>query len=137
MPTAAHMHDGVGGYVLGPGSIIARGKYIWDLDHLSPIGSLAKMPAKLLQLILPDKPEWPRLSFPKSNVRNELLGPIEQGQRNNKMASRIGFLLKRFDPEQAWKAVEHINTKCCKPPLDHRELDRTFRSILKREMRNG
>ena len=128
---------GVGGYVLGPDSITPRGKYIWDLDHLSPIGRLAKIPAKLLQLILSDNIQSPCVPFPKSNVRNELLEPIEQGQRNNKMASRIGFILKRLDPKQAWKAVEHINTKCCKPPLDHRELDRTFRSILKREMPNG
>lgn len=128
---------GAGGYVLGPDSTTPMGKYIWDLDHLSPIGKLAKMPTKLLQLIRRDNSEDPCVPLPKSNVRYELLEPINQGQRNNKMASRIGFLLKKLDPARAWKAAEHINTKCCKPPLDHRELDRTFRSILKRELRNG
>ena len=128
---------GLGGYVVGPDSITPKGTYIWDLDHLSPIGRLAKIPAKLLQLILSDNVQSPCVPFPKSNVRNELLEPIEQGKRNNIIASRIGFLLKRLEPEQAWRAIEHINTKCCKPPLEQRELYRTFHSILKRELSHG
>ena len=73
----------------------------------------------------------------KSPVREELLEPIAQGIRNNTMASRIGYLIKKLDEVLAWEAAQHINENCCRPPLEHRELLSIFRSISKRERRNG
>jgi hypothetical protein len=73
----------------------------------------------------------------RSPVREELMDIITEGSRNNTMASRIGYLIKKLDTDLAWEAAQHINATCCKPPLDHRELENTFRSILKRDTRNG
>ena len=64
------------------------------------------------------------------------MNPIFEGYRNVTMASRIGYLLKKLEPGLALQVAQHINDECCKPPLDERELLRTFNSILKREMRN-
>ena len=65
------------------------------------------------------------------------MDPVEAGSRNNTMASRIGYLLRKLDEDLAWAATQKINEECCKPPLSYNELQRTFRSILKRELRNG
>ena len=128
---------GAGGYVIGPSSVTPKGKYIWGLKYISPLGELAKLPAPLLRLVTGIKSENHYPMRGKSNVQKELLDPIPEGQRNTKMASRIGYLLKKIDHKSAWEAAEHINNTCCKPPLELREVERTFRSILKREMRHG
>ena len=76
-------------------------------------------------------------SWKRSPVREELLNPVIKGNRNNTMAQRGGYLIRKLDKDLAWKAMQHINETCCKPPLKFRELERTFRSILKRDLRSG
>ena len=126
-----------GGYVLGPGTITTKGRYFWDDSYISPLGKLAKMPTSLIARCIGTKSEHkcPH-GTNRPSVRDELLHPIFEGARNSAMASRIGYLLKKLEPSLALKAAKHINEECCKPPLDERELRRTFNSILKREMRN-
>jgi len=129
---------GVGGYVLGPGTKMAKGKYTWDTRFLSPIGKLAKMPTGLLKHCMGAKLEDAySTGLLRSPIRKELMDPVEAGSRNNTMASRIGYLLRKLDEDLAWAATQKINEECCKPPLSSNELQRTFRSILKRELRNG
>ena len=129
---------GAGGYVQGPGTINATGTYWWDQRCLSPLGKLAEMPPSLLRHCMGASLEdeystcWKR-----SPIRKELLDPVVEGKRNTTMASRIGYLIRKLDVDLAWDAAQHINAKCCKPPLPLRELERTFRSILRRELRNG
>jgi hypothetical protein len=72
----------------------------------------------------------------RSPIRKELMDLVEPGRRNTTMASRIGYLLRKLDEDLAWSATQKINDECCKPPLNYNELQRTFRSILKREKRN-
>ena len=73
----------------------------------------------------------------RSPVREELLDPVIRGSRNNSMAKRAGYLIHKLNAELAWEAMQHINETCCKPPLKFRGLERIFRSILKRNLRNG
>jgi len=129
---------GAGGYVQGPGTITKFGRYSWDYRYLSPISKLAKMPSGLLRRCMGARIEdHYETGWKRSPVRNELMDPIFEGCRNNTMASRIGYLLKKLEPGLAFKAAQHINDECCKPPMDERELRGIFFSILKLEMRNG
>ena len=129
---------GAGGYVVGPGTKMTKGVYTWNARFLSPVGKLPKMPNGLLRYCMGVKLEDNYFTgCRRSNVRNELMKQISEGFRNNSMASRIGYLLKKLDENLAWEAAQHINEECCKPPLDYNELQRIFHSILKKEMRNG
>lgn len=129
---------GAGGYVQGPKTVTNTGRYVWDMRFVSPIGKIAKMPAGLVRHCMAAKLDDVYLmSHRRSPVRDILMDPILQGSRNNTMASRIGYLLKKLEQGLAWEAAQHINQESCKPPLDERELHSIFRSILKREMRNG
>lgn len=129
---------GAGGYVQGPGTVTKFGRYSWDDRFISPIGKLAKMPSGLLRRCMGAEIEdHYETGWKRSPVKDQLIDPIYEGCRNSTMASRIGYLLKKLEPGLALLAAQHINDKCCKPPLDERELRRTFNSILSREMRNG
>jgi len=102
-----------------------------------PLGKLAKMPPGLLRRCMGARIEdHYETGWKRSPVRDALLDPIFEGCRNDTMASRIGYLLRKLEPSLALKAAQHINQECCKPPLSERELLATFYSILKREMRN-
>lgn len=129
---------GAGGYVQGPGTVNFDGKYWWDQRYLSPLGKLSKMPTGLLRHCMGAnlEDEYSN-SWKRSPVREELLDPVIKGNRNNTMAQLGGYLIRKLDKDLAWKAMQHINETCCKPPLKFRELERTFRSILKRDLRSG
>lgn len=128
---------GVGGYVQGPGTVTSTGRYSWDDGYISPLGKLGKMPTELIKLCMGARVEEVySLSWKKSQAGEQLLDPIFEGNRNNTMASRIGYLIKKLDPIVALDAAIHINKTCCKPPLEDRELFRIFHSILRREVRN-
>lgn len=127
---------GHGGYVLGPDCLTPKGKYEWKLNFCPASKKIAQLPEKLIELATCPKPKITSDDTSKSSIGLQLLNEVGEGQRNHVMASRIGYLLKKMDIARAWKATEHINENCCKPPLGQRELERTFRSILKRELRN-
>lgn len=95
------------------------------------------MPKKLIELASLEDPKTTSVYRSKSSVGGVLLDSISEGQRNTIMASRIGYLLKKMDADRACKAAIHINENCCKLPLPQQELERTFCSILKREMQKG
>ena len=129
---------GVAAYAIGPETKMPKGKYTWDTRFLSPIGKLARMPTGLLKHCMGAKIEdGYSTKWRRSPIREELMDPVEAGSRNNTMASRIGYLLRKLDEDLAWAATQKINEECCKPPLSYNELQRTFRSILKKEKRNG
>ena len=129
---------GAGGYVQGPGTITKSGQYSWDDGFISSNDNLAKMPQGLLRRCMaPAIKDHASSTWRPSGVKNQLMDPIYEGSRNDTMTSRIGYLIKKLEPSKALKAAQHINEVCCKPPLDDRELTRTFNSILKREIRNG
>ena len=128
---------GAGGYVQGPGTITKFGRYSWDDSFISPLGKLAEMPSGLLRRCMgAEIDDHYSTGWKRSPVRNELMDPVLEGGRNDAMAARIGYLLKKLELSLAWEAAKHINNECCKPPLDERELQRTFNSILKLEMRH-
>lgn len=125
---------GARGYVIGPDSVSKVGTYKWRLRGILPNQPFAKMPQKLLEMIRGTSYSQRRGKPNKSQVANRLNLPIELGQRNCEIASRIGYLLTQVSPDKTWNMIQHINDKKCKPPLDQRELERTFVSILKREV---
>jgi hypothetical protein len=129
---------GAGGYVQGPGTVTNSGRYVWDMRFVSPIRKMVKMPTGLMRHCMAAKiDDVYSASHRRSPIREELMDPILEGSRNSTMASRIGYLLKKLDDSLAWQSAQHINQTCCKPSLGHRELESIFRSILKREKRNG
>ena len=129
---------GAGGYVQGPGTVTKFGRYCWDMQYCSPVGKLSKMSPGLLRHCMGANLEDAYLTgWKRSPVREELLKPIAEGMRNNKMASRIGYLIKKLGEPIAWEAAQHINQNCCKPPLEYRELLSIFKSIAMRERRHG
>lgn len=64
---------------------------------------------------------------------------VTEGGRNVSLASHVGKLLKRFDATSsedcklAFDAARGWNVLNCNPPLDDREVHKTFYSILKAE----
>jgi hypothetical protein len=126
---------GAGGYVIGPDSVSKVGTYKWQGRGILPNQPFSAMPKRLLEMIRGTSYSQKRDKPNKSQVVNRLNLPIEIGQRNCEIASRIGYLLTQVSHDKAWDMIQHINHKKCKPPLDQRELERTFISILKREVR--
>ena len=125
-----------GAFAQGPGTITKVGTYKWD-HFWSPLAKLAKMPQDLIEVCMSSKQQkHSNQSGKKKLVRQTLLDKVYEGGRNDEMASRIGSLLTELDPITAWNAILYINENCCEPPLSRREIENTFRSILKREMRN-
>jgi hypothetical protein len=63
---------------------------------------------------------------------DDLFAPAPEGQRNHAAAKLAGYLLKVSDEQAAWVQLRQWNTRNV-PPLDERELERTFQSIARRE----
>ena len=74
-------------------------------------------------------------SYNRSDVGNRLIDPIVTGQRNDELASRIGYLLKTYSPQEVHDLAHHMNNTLTTEPLGRREVDQIFCSILKRELR--
>ena len=95
------------------------------------------MPATLKQLIYASASSGQAQAGkgrPLSNVRSRLNSPIVTGQRNNELASRIGYLLKSYPPQQVHALAHHMNNTLTAEPVDSKEVDSIFCSILKREL---
>lgn len=50
-------------------------------------------------------------------------------------ASRVGYLLKKYSPQEVYDLAHHMNNTLTTEPLDRKEVDTVFCSILKRELR--
>lgn len=129
---------GSGGYVIGFGSVSEQGEYCWDHSVCGFTWRPTPMPASLKRLIHSAHP----LSYgatpsraERSEGQNRISSAIPVGQRNCELASRIGYLLKKYPPVQVHKLAHYINQTVAAEPLDDREVDRIFGSILKRELR--
>ncbi|WP_140988003.1 phage/plasmid primase, P4 family [Apilactobacillus micheneri] len=68
------------------------------------------------------------------NLNDTLLNGIEQGNRNNKMASITGYLYATgASDEKVHTWLSHINNNYVNPPLKQSELNNIYRSVSKRE----
>ena len=65
----------------------------------------------------------------------ELVAGAEEGNRNNFLTKQVGKLLSLGTKvEEAYTFTHIINEKCIDPPLKKNEVDKTFESVLKREL---
>lgn len=126
---------GHGGYVIGPESISKFGQYYWHSGVAVPWIKFPPIPNEILTRIM-NRTSIRKSSYNSSELSKRILDTISEGTRNTEMASRIGYLLKKTSSDEAWNMAQHINSTRCKPPLHYRELEQTFLSILKRELRS-
>lgn len=123
-----------GGLVVAPTSVHPSGKrYAWRIGH---------DPATLLPVLLP---QWLE-RFASSNSagrghpawhwRELLRAGVEEGVRNNAIASLAGHLLWRgVDPDVVTELLLCWNQIRCRPPLDDEEVVRVADSITRLHMR--
>ena len=121
---------GVGGYVIGAGSVGMTGAYRWKNDlHKTKYGILP-LTVDLKQAITGKFRKSNKIDSPCASI----LDPVMEGQRNDEITRRCGVLFhKGYPAEEVEMMLHRINEKCCTPPLDDREVSRIFQSIAKRE----
>jgi len=129
---------GKGGYVIAPPSESSKGGYEWESAFYFKEASFQPISEYWLKLVMPkaintSKNRKVGFSPQKKPDHSWLLQPIREGQRNNEMTRRAGYLLKKNDRSHAWHLFEKMNSLLCEPPLDLIELRQIFESIAKRE----
>lgn len=131
---------GSGANAISFGSMSAKGMYWWDHSVSGFTWRPAPMPPDLKKLIYAAAPSGRTQMgvgqrYNRSDVGNRLTDPIVTGQRNAELASRIGYLLKTYSPQEVHDLAHHMNNTLTTEPLGRREVDQIFCSILKRELR--
>jgi len=103
----------------------------WNSQNLKNLADFPKeIEAKLVSKPKDKKLDW--LSITKQGVR--------EGSRNSTVASLIGKLVWKFKEEDLpalWELIWVYNQHLIKPPLEEKELARTFQSIVEAEMGRG
>lgn len=110
-------------------------------DKLTPIG-VPYLPDGLRQMIrAAERRTLAEKRKPKvhGGVLPELYAPVPEGERNNALARRAGYLLgvRKLTEEKALEVLQDINQRCCQPPLDPCEVGKIARSIAKKHGRHG
>jgi hypothetical protein len=131
---------GSGSNAISFGSVSEKGMYRWDHTLSGFTWRPAPMPPDLKKLIYAAAPSGRAQmgggqSYNRSDVGNRLTDPIVKGSRNDQFASRIGYLLKIYTPQEVYDLAHHMNKTLTTEPLDRKEVDTVFCSILKRELR--
>jgi hypothetical protein len=62
---------------------------------------------------------------------------VGEGQRNQTLASLIGYLLRRYVDANLVYGLALAWAEQCTPPIDDKEVNNTFRSILKKDSKNN
>jgi hypothetical protein len=123
---------GEGGYIIAPPSLTVFGYYRWECSEELMLAGPSDIPVRYLDA-LNQVGQRTRVPQNSSTVSQNLLTPVGEGGRNVEMTRRCGFLLKKYNPTDAWQLLSRINIRCCEPPLEERELGTIFRSIRHRE----
>jgi hypothetical protein len=129
---------GSGSNAISFGSTAETGMYRWDHGLSGFTWRPAPMPPNLKRLIYAATPSGRTQTgnrYGCSDVSKRLIDPIVTGQRNNELASRIGYLLKTYPPKEVHYLAHHMNNTLTTTPLESREVEQIFCSILKRELR--
>lgn len=128
---------GDGGYVVAPPSIHRSGlRYTWDTSCSPDETAIAEAPPWLLELLQMNGVST-RLAQgkPASFWVNFLRDGISEGERNTKITSLAGHLLRKsVDPYVTLTLLEAYNDSMVHPPLDQDELIRCVRSIVRKEI---
>ncbi|WP_438467830.1 bifunctional DNA primase/polymerase [Streptococcus pluranimalium] len=136
----------VNNYILVPPSNNSKGVYDWDMKHSPADGSITEAPIELIKVLQEMKPtmsEMPSFASGGYSGSNKtaklfetiLLGFGDSGGRNNALAEFVGgLLLRNVDPEITYELAKVANNNTA-DSLDDREFQRTFKSMLDKEMR--
>jgi len=118
---------GEGGFVVGPPSIHPNGSaYTFSADHHPLHIPLALPPHWLLNLLLTKKPK------PEPHAR--VNGGIPPGQRNDSLTSKAGAMRRSgCNEHEISEALQGINQRECRPPLDADEVAQIARSVARYE----
>lgn len=127
-------------YVLVPPSSNPKGMYVWD----ESTEDIAVAPKEIIELLhaekRPSKPLFTtsyRQDYSSKTAKlfeQIVFGLGDEGGRNNNLASLIGGLLLRgVDEEAAYRLVKIAN-HYTPSPLPEKEVDRTFESMLRKEL---
>lgn len=127
---------GDGGCAVAPPSVHASGRRYHWIDGLGLFEApLAPCPDWLLELIGP-QPENRAPGRSPEEWRRLVSEGVEEGARNNAVASLAGHLLRRgVDPYVVLELALIWNRAKCRPPLDDEEVVATVNSIARREAR--
>lgn len=116
-----------GGYVVVAPSNGSQGAYEWVHPPIRTPLSVA--PNWLYEVLSEDKPHG------KVNLAHLVQG-VQDGSRNVSITQLLGTLLGRgIDPQLAWTLATSYNMTHVHPPMEERELLKTFESIANREIR--
>ncbi|UXR37480.1 primase alpha helix C-terminal domain-containing protein [Staphylococcus simulans] len=61
---------------------------------------------------------------------------VSEGERNQTLASLIGYLLRRYVDQYLVYGLASAWAMTCTPPIEQKEVNKTFESILKRDNQN-
>lgn len=120
---------GDGGCVVAPFSLHPNGRrYEWLPGCAPSEADLAPMPSWLLRFVHPGA----RAGHPLSHWRRLVREGVDEGNRNNTLASLAGHLLRHgVDPQVALELLLAWNRVRCRPPLPDEEVARVVDSIAR------
>lgn len=118
---------GDGGYVVAPPSVHQSGqRYRWQRSP--DVSRLATLPKWLSPGV---RDTGAGRAHPVTHWRRLLRQGVDEGQRNNTIASLAGHLLWHgIDPAVATELLVSWNLAHCRPPLSDNDIMRTVQSIL-------
>ena len=126
---------GEGGYVITAPSKNHKGlSYTWEPDWHDPKKGFAEIPEKLLRQIKRSYLKGYKFAG-KSNIAKRMNNLINEGNRNDEMTKRCGYLFNKYKPQEVYSMMLKINQRCCLPPLSEKEVTQIFKSISRREAR--
>jgi len=117
---------GDGGYIILPPSDHKSGRqYCWLIEQEPGECEVADAPTWLMELI--DAPSTPLMATPDGSGSDET---IPEGLRNTTLANQAGHMRQiGMTAEEIAPALQAINLRRCKPPLDSGEVERIADSI--------
>lgn len=127
------------GYVIWPPSEISEGRYQFVRGQEPWNIRIADLPEIIDHQLRSPLPTMTRQQSQGRAIKAaEFFSPIAEGCRNQELTRRAGYLLRRYGPDtpviRNW--LHELNQKCCQPPLPSAEVDRIYKSIQRRELRN-
>ncbi|WP_426458539.1 primase alpha helix C-terminal domain-containing protein [Staphylococcus nepalensis] len=72
-----------------------------------------------------------------SSYWREIAFGVGEGERNQTLASLIGYLLRRYVDVNLVYGLASAWAQMCNPPLEQGEVNKTFKSILKKDSKNN
>jgi hypothetical protein len=124
---------GDGGYIVAPPSVHPSGKrYAWVAARSPGEAPLAPLPPTLLERLVARA----GTGHPLAHWRQLVVEWVDEGERNNSLASLAGHLLWRgVDPVVALELLLCWNARRCRPPLADDEVAQIVDSIARLHLR--